>query len=122
MFKETKPSRRSALLGTTFGNLSIGIVVRASRLRLAHGSGVFFQRNLDQAWQIVVRIDVCCVKDPTVFACEFGMLLQSVELPLSEFTRAVPAFAPEDLCEIRFVFDRSPAGAIVLDRIGLTEK
>ena len=44
--------------------------------------------------------------------------LQTFELPLSAFAAAVPAFQPQNLTKIRFVFDRSEKGVIVLDRIG----
>ncbi|HEX9188437.1 MAG TPA: hypothetical protein VGB87_15265, partial [Vicinamibacteria bacterium] len=45
-------------------------------------------------------------------------LYQSLELPLSAFVRANPAFAPSALRTLRFVFDRTPAGVLSLDDIG----
>jgi dienelactone hydrolase len=44
--------------------------------------------------------------------------LQVFELPMTDFVKAFPGFHPEQLKIIRFVFDRSPEGVILLDRVG----
>ena len=46
-------------------------------------------------------------------------VLQTVEIPLSVFVREQPELDPEAIRWIRFRFDRSPAGVIALDEIGI---
>ena len=45
-------------------------------------------------------------------------VFQSFEFPLAAFVEADPAFDPGNLTTIRFIFDRTPAGVIVLDDLG----
>ena len=45
-------------------------------------------------------------------------VLQSYSLPLAHFTAANPAFDPARIAAIRFVFDRTPRGSVVLDEVG----
>ncbi|MBN2312895.1 MAG: hypothetical protein JXM79_03130 [Sedimentisphaerales bacterium] len=47
-------------------------------------------------------------------------LLQTYEIPIRQFMEDNPSFRPARLENIRFVFDRSPYGAIMLDDIGIT--
>ena len=47
------------------------------------------------------------------------VVFQTFEFRLSDFAVDNPAFDPSMLREVRFVFDRSPAGVVVLDEIGL---
>jgi hypothetical protein len=47
-------------------------------------------------------------------------LLQTYEIPMRQFIENDPTFEPSRLDRIRFVFDRSPRGAIMLDDIGLS--
>lgn len=46
------------------------------------------------------------------------VVLQTLAFPLADFAAANPAFDPAGLVEITFLFDRSPAGRVVLDDIG----
>ena len=46
------------------------------------------------------------------------VVFQSFEFPLADFSKANPAFDPEKLCKVAFVFDRTPKGMVVLDDIG----
>jgi dienelactone hydrolase len=48
--------------------------------------------------------------------------LQLFELPLSNIEKSFPAFSPAQLKTIRFVFDRSPKGVIILDRLGFAKR
>ncbi len=50
---------------------------------------------------------------------DYEQVPQTYELPLSEFTTACPAFDPSQLSIIRFVFDRTESGEILLGRIGI---
>ncbi|MFB0519083.1 MAG: alpha/beta hydrolase family protein, partial [Acidobacteriota bacterium] len=45
-------------------------------------------------------------------------VLQTYELPLSAFVEANSQFRPTDLKTIRFIFDRTPKGVIILDEVG----
>jgi len=45
-------------------------------------------------------------------------VLQTYELPLSAFVEVNSRFQPTDLKTIRFRFDRSPTGVIILDEVG----
>jgi hypothetical protein len=46
-------------------------------------------------------------------------IFQSFEFPLAAFVAADPAFDPTTLTAVRFIFDRSPAGVVVLDDLGV---
>lgn len=46
-------------------------------------------------------------------------ILQYVEIPFFEFYKTDPAFDPSQLTEIRFVFDKTSSGEIMLDNIGI---
>jgi predicted dienelactone hydrolase len=45
-------------------------------------------------------------------------IFQSFEFPLAAFVEADPAFDPASLASVRFIFDRTPSGVVVLDDIG----
>jgi hypothetical protein len=45
-------------------------------------------------------------------------VFQSFEFPLAAFAEADPAFDPAKLATVRFIFDRTPAGVVVLDDLG----
>jgi hypothetical protein len=45
-------------------------------------------------------------------------IFQSFEFPLADFVEANPAFDPSTVTTVRFIFDRTPAGVVVLDDIG----
>lgn len=45
-------------------------------------------------------------------------VLQTYELPLADFIQANPQFSPAELKTIRFSFDRTASGQIILDNIG----
>jgi hypothetical protein len=46
--------------------------------------------------------------------------LQTEVLSFDQF-EAEPGFEPEQLAALRFVFDRSTAGAVLLDEVGLVQ-
>jgi len=50
------------------------------------------------------------------------IVLQHYEFPLAAFRAENPAFDAGALASISLVFDRTPEGVIVLDKIGLREK
>jgi hypothetical protein len=45
-------------------------------------------------------------------------VLQTYAIPIDHFTAANPAFDPTRLAHIRFFFDRTPRGSIILDSVG----
>jgi hypothetical protein len=45
-------------------------------------------------------------------------VFQSFEFPLSAFVEADPFFDPTSLTTVRFIFDRTPAGVVILDDLG----
>jgi predicted dienelactone hydrolase len=45
-------------------------------------------------------------------------VFQSFEFPLADFVAANPAFDPATVTTVRFIFDRTPAGVVVLDDVG----
>ena len=45
-------------------------------------------------------------------------IFQGFEFPLVSFVEADPAFDPANLTAVRFIFDRTPAGVVVLDDLG----
>jgi dienelactone hydrolase len=59
-------------------------------------------------------------RDKAQFSTLHEIVLQSYVLPFADFAAANPSFAPERLAAIRFVFDRTPAGTVVVDDIGIT--
>ncbi len=46
------------------------------------------------------------------------IVFQDFEFPLSAFVAANPAFDPAQLATLRFIFDRTPSGVVVLDDVG----
>lgn len=45
-------------------------------------------------------------------------VLQRVEIPFARFAEVLPGFTPEQVTGVRFAFDRTPAGTILLDDVG----
>jgi hypothetical protein len=56
--------------------------------------------------------------ESTTFGKDFEVILQNFELPISAFIEKSPEFDPKSLRAIRFVFDQTESGVIVLDNIG----
>jgi len=47
------------------------------------------------------------------------IVFQTFEFPLAEFVKVAPTFDTTSLATLRFIFDRTPAGVVVLDDIGI---
>lgn len=84
---------------------------QVARLPLSHFAPIRppLKTNL-MKWK---RIEKKAVSKP------FDFVLQTYTLPFADFTTAQPAFDPSALKVIRFVFDRAPAGQVVLDAVGV---
>jgi hypothetical protein len=50
---------------------------------------------------------------------DYEQVPQTFELPLSEFVSSNPQFIPSQLSIIRFIFDQTASGEILLGRIGV---
>jgi dienelactone hydrolase len=57
-------------------------------------------------------------REREVFARMYEMVLQGYRIPLADFTAAAPALDVASIREVRFVFDRSPSGTVIIDDIG----
>jgi hypothetical protein len=59
-------------------------------------------------------------RDAQRFTNIFELVAQTFVLPLSEFAESTPAFNPQTLTTIRLVFDKTVAGTIIVEHIGLS--
>jgi hypothetical protein len=66
-----------------------------------------------EAW-ILMRRD----QERSRFARQSEIVLQTYSIPFADFRRAAPSLDPSRLTSIRFLFDRAPAGTIILDDVG----
>ncbi len=60
--------------------------------------------------------------EQSLWGKDYEPTLQVFELPLDVFSTEFPGFDPTRLKSIRFVFDQSPKGVIILDNIGFAQK
>ncbi|HKO14949.1 MAG TPA: hypothetical protein VJU87_01865 [Gemmatimonadaceae bacterium] len=58
-------------------------------------------------------------REKAAFAHTYEIVLQTYVMPVDAFVRASPGFAPAQLRKIRLVFDRLPAGTVIVDDIGV---
>lgn len=59
-------------------------------------------------------------REKGAFASRHELVLQTYVIPLADFVRAKPGFAPDRLAAVRFVFDRLDAGTVILDDVGVS--
>jgi dienelactone hydrolase len=59
-------------------------------------------------------------RDESNFRNLYEMILQTYIIPLADFAEAGENFDPAKLRSIRFVFDRTPAGTVILSDVGLS--
>jgi len=59
-------------------------------------------------------------REQSNFANTYELVLQTYVMPLADFVTESPRFAPDKLRSIRLVFDRAPAGTIILDDVGVS--
>ena len=60
------------------------------------------------------------VRERQRFGNQYELLLQTYVIPLADFTRAQPRFDAARLASVRFVFDRTIAGTVIIDDIGFS--
>ncbi|MDQ6886660.1 MAG: MFS transporter [Gemmatimonadota bacterium] len=54
------------------------------------------------------------------FVNTYEIVLQTYVIPLADFARVQPGFDPATLRSLRFRFDRTPVGTVILDDIGIS--
>ncbi len=59
-------------------------------------------------------------RDKSQFSTLYEIVLQTYVLPFSDFIAQSPSFDPSRLRAIRFIFDRTTAGTVVLDDVGFS--
>lgn len=91
-------------------------------IELATSDGIAVRLPLSQfrALPVPLRSRFTKLKDEKeLYGADWEPVLQTFELPLASFAAAKPGFDPALVREIRFVFDRSPEGVLLLDDLGL---
>jgi hypothetical protein len=59
-------------------------------------------------------------RDKLRFGSLSELVLQTYVIPLADFQRAVPGLDADRIVSVRFLFDRTPVGTVVLDNIGFS--
>ena len=59
-------------------------------------------------------------RDATAFTNNYELIPQAFLLPLADFVQASPGFDPSALAAVRLLFDKTPAGTVVIQHIGVT--
>ena len=60
-------------------------------------------------------------RDKLRFATVYEIVLQTYAIPLADFARATPGFDPVRLTRVRWRFDKTEAGTVLLDNIGFAK-
>jgi hypothetical protein len=58
--------------------------------------------------------------ETSAFARLHEMVLQTYRIPLSDFRAVAPGLDLRRVTTVRFLFDRTPAGTVILDDLGFT--
>lgn len=59
-------------------------------------------------------------RDDSRFANIYELIPQTFVMPMADFVRETPAFDPSQVATIRLLFDKTEAGTIVLEHVGLS--
>jgi hypothetical protein len=59
-------------------------------------------------------------RDAQRFTNNYELVPQTFLLPLADFAQQSPDFNPSALATIRLLFDKTPAGTVVIEHIGVT--
>ena len=59
-------------------------------------------------------------RDATRFTNIYELIPQTFVMPLADFAKAAPGFDPRQIKSIRLLFDKTEAGTIVLEHVGLS--
>jgi hypothetical protein len=60
------------------------------------------------------------VRETQRFANKYELVLQTYVVPMADFVRAEPRFDASRLTAVRFVFDRTIAGTVIIDDVGFS--
>ncbi|MCP4658177.1 MAG: hypothetical protein GY856_22425 [bacterium] len=93
-------------------------------IELVTADGTSSRLALSELRRIPTVLESRFTKLPTesfAYGKKWEPTLQTFELPLGRFADELPGFDPSTLKTIRFVFDRTPEGVIILDEIGFAE-
>lgn len=113
--RSARPPRRSSERDTSAVDLSIEVVDAAGHhARVALSTYGAVRRPL------TAYIYRRAGRDKQRFANPFEYVLQTYVIPVADFVRAAPEVDPDHLTTVRFLFDRTAAGNVVLDDIGFS--
>lgn len=87
-------------------------------LELVGAAGRVARVPLDRVRKLQPQLEANVWKAGMMTRRRREIVFQTFEVPLDLITEATPDFALEDLRAVRFVFDRTPAGVVVLDDFG----
>ena len=76
---------------------------------------------LSRVARLLPPLDAKFTKSPLTeqrFSSPSEPVLQTIEVPMARFVEANRRFNPAQIASVRFVFDRSPSGVIILDELG----
>ena len=59
-------------------------------------------------------------RDATRFATIYELIPQTFVMPLADFARQAPDFNPQQLASIRLLFDKTVAGTVVVEHVGVS--
>jgi hypothetical protein len=59
-------------------------------------------------------------RDKLRFATTYEIVLQTYTIPFADFVRAVPGFDADRIATVRWLFDRTEAGTVYLDNVGVS--
>jgi hypothetical protein len=54
------------------------------------------------------------------FANQYELVLQTYVIPIADFAREEPRFDASRIASVRFVFDRTAAGTVIIDDVGFS--
>jgi hypothetical protein len=66
--------------------------------------------------RVLRRADI----ERTRFPSHAEVVLQNYSIPLADFVAAAPTLDLTQIRQVRFLFDRAPAGTVVIDDIGFS--
>ena len=113
--KPTQDDKKKAQKDTTHIDVDIELVDangQSAKLPLSRYGAL--RRPLET--HVLRRAD----REKNQFANAYEIVLQTYVLPLADFAQVNPQFACARLRTIRFVFDRVPAGTVIVDDIGVS--
>jgi hypothetical protein len=113
--KPKPPARKPAGPDTTAFDVSVEIVDASGKAARVPLSGYGAVRRPLESY-IYIRSG----RDKLRFGSLTEMVLQTYTIPFADFAAVNPALDLDRVRKVRFVFDRTPAGTLVIDNIGFS--